>query len=440
MKAFPCFFFFLVGAMSMTQAMDLSDVKSFSVNSIPVILRSTPSYGEIVAIVITARGGVQHTQKAGILGMMEQTISAGTYSFSKEKIDQILTESGAQFLMDTKSDYIEVSLKCLKHFLPTVLPVVAEMIQVPLLKPEEIELVRNQMLTHLKSEQDHPDSLLQLISHQAFYQNHPYGVRPEGYLNTIETITRDETTEILPKIFNNKNMIFTFVGKITEEEVKEWMATYFNKLPEGPRAMPIMLTPQNQTHKTIYKKFDSPTTYFLARFKAPPLPEEDYPALTLAVQVLDNRFFEEIRTKKGLTYAVSASLDNQMINSGMFYLTSSKLKESLKILFEEVEKIKTIKLDANRLELQIRKFISQWYMGRELSLSQAHIFSFYEILGLGWAASNTFIERLKKVTPNKVQEVAQKYFKDYTITVVGTEEISLPEVNSTSSVAASQEK
>lgn len=407
-------------------AMELNDVQSLDAYGVPLILRSTPSYGDIVSIEITAKGGVSLASKAGTLDLLIRTLSAGTPSYSKEDIDRIFSSTGTQFGVDARADYIELSIKCLKRFLPTILPVVIEMITKPNLEPKEIDITRAQAMADLKNEQEHPDAILQLESHKAFFAHHPYLQRSNGYLETISSITRDDMVQTLPLIFNKKNVTLFVIGLFDASEAKEIGEQLVATLPEDKPAGTIpsqAISPSTQD--MTFKKFSAPTTYFMARFKAPALRDLDYPALTLASQILDNRLFEEVRTKRALTYSVHTSLSNNNVNSGYLYVSSTKLNEAVKVIFDEVKKIQTELVPSDQLALEVRKFTSNWWLSREASSSQTRIFALYEMIGPGWQSSNGFIERLARVTPEALRSAAQKYFKGYTVTVVGPEKPDL---------------
>lgn len=407
--------------------MDLTDVSETQVAGIRVILReSGTSYGEIVAFHITARGGLTITDKAGALNLLMDSLPKGIPSHSKEEIDRIITQTGAVFSVEARQDSIELSLKCLKKYLPTLLPIISEMIRVPLLEKDEVELVRRQMTAALKSEMEHPDGVLSMMNHKSFFKNHPYYNRAAGYLDSLPKIKLEEIKELLPQVFNKQNIFFTIIGNLSKDEAKNFVSSYFGNLPEGKRAPTAPATITNESGKVDFEKFDSPTTYFMARYKGPALPNEDYPALTMAMQILDNRLFEEVRTKRALTYSVSAGLGSSIVNSGVLYVSSTQLQEAVKVIFDEVKKIQTENIPAPELTNQIRKFISSWFLSREAPTSQARVFTYYEILGLGWKESNKFIERLKQVTPDQVKAAAQKYLKDFTVTVVGPKSEPLP--------------
>ena len=414
-----------VGVPMHLRAFDLSDVSEFKVGSLPVVLRSTKEFGDIVAVQAVAFGGVALTDKPGLLALFSESLHKGTPSYSKEDIDKIFAETGAVFDISARSEAIEISLKCLKKYLPKLLPVVSEIVRLPLFQNEEIEITRKQMISGLKGEQEHPDGLLGLLAYKAFWQNHPYLNRPEGFLDSMESLTRMDLVELLPRVFNLSNMSFVAVGDLTQQELSEMILTNFGDLPEGTKTNPVETLPQNDTRTIHFQKFESPTTYFVATFKAPDLRSQDYPAMAMVSQILGDRLFEEVRTKRALTYSVSAGMGNRLLNSGSLYVSSTKIPEAVKVIFDEVKRIQNELIPSKDLEVQIRKFASTWYLGREQASQQARVYMLYEELGLGWRQSNTFIDRLKTVTPDQVREAARNYLKDFTVALVGPQEIDI---------------
>ena len=412
------------GVCMSDQEFDLTrGVVSFSVRDMPVILNNTgPIHNvsdEIVAMRINAFGGVNLTKKAGALDIFTKMLSHGTYNFSKEKIDEVFIRTGASVSVSASFESVSITLKCLKRFLPEILPVISEMIRVPKFDSKELSLVLRQRESDLRSELDTPDSVLGLRMHQLYYKNHPYLDRPSGYLETINQITRDDLSSLLFKTFNRNNVLFVIVGSWTEAETKAGLERYFGNLPAGNRSIEIREQPKNDSSKVYDYAMKSPTTYFMAKFKAPSLESDDYPALSIATQVLDNRLFDEVRTKRALTYSVSASLGNSLINSGSLYVSSTKLPEAVSVIFEEVKKMQIGKVTQETIDRQINKFISSWFLNRETRASQAIILSLYEILGIGWENSSSFIKRLEKVNSDQIQQVMKKYFRDMSYVAVG---------------------
>lgn len=410
-------------------ALDLAKaMTSFNVDTLPVILRPTEKFqdisSDIVAFHITAFGGVKLSDKMGALELLSELLTKGTYSYSKEEINKILVRTGASLHIDAGYDAFTVQLKCLKKFLPELLPMLSEIVRVPLLDPKEIELSKQQLITSLQRELQHPDTRLQLRAHQLFFENHPYSIRPSGYLETVPQITREDLSAAFFRTFNKSNVLFVVIGQLSPNETKELISKYFSSLPTGNRAPEVTETPQNKVG-VHFEKFEGATNYFLARFKAPSLDHSDYPALAIALQILDNRLFEEIRTKRALTYSVRASMGNSRINTGYIYVTSTKLAEAVELIFEEVKKLQVEPASEELLKLQVNKFLSGWYLSRETRSSQASIFALYEVFGIGWENADFFISRLERVKPEDIQRVMKTYLKDLTYVVLGPESVDL---------------
>ncbi len=411
--------------MSHSQSLKLTqEMQSFSVEGMPIILRSTSEYpdvsSEIVTLSVVSFAGAEISQKAGTMDILTQVMMKGTYSYTKDQIEEIFNRTGASFNIRADFDEISVTLKCLKRFLPQILPIVSEIIRVPKLEESEIKIAQDQLLLELKAEQDHPDHLLGLLLHQNFYRDHPYFHRPSGYLESVPQIKKEDLSTALFQSFNRQNVFFVMIGNLSRAEAEGIVSQNFKNLNTGSRSPNFREPPKNMVGRVETRKFDTPTDYFVARFKAPALESPDYPALAIAMQILDSRFFEEVRTKRALTYAVSANLGNSRINTGGFYVSSPKLTEAIRVMFDVLRQLEKETIDPKLLESKVNKALSSWYAARETRSSQARIFSLYESYGIGWENADTYIDRLQKVTPQQIQSVLKKYLKDFTFVVISS--------------------
>ena len=74
---------------------------------------------------------------------------------------------------------------------------------------------------------------------------------------------------------------------------------------------------------------------------------------------------------------------------------------------------------------------------RDSMFAQAMELGGVEAAGLNWRDLDTIIDRLRSVTPEEVQEVARKYFRDDTLTVAVLDPQPLPEKNGRKTTATS---
>ena len=78
-------------------------------------------------------------------------------------------------------------------------------------------------------------------------------------------------------------------------------------LPAGKYSDPVLTRNADSTlADTKLEERALPTNYVRGYYSAPSPSNPDYAALTVATRILRERLFEEVRTKRNLTYAVSA--------------------------------------------------------------------------------------------------------------------------------------
>jgi zinc protease len=416
------------GGPLMSQTFDLTkDTQSFQLSSgIPVIFRNakdeTGPSEEVVALHITSYGGVMLTDKPGALDLLASLMTKGTYSYSKEKIDELMTRTGSSLSVEAGNDSIDISVRCLRRFLPELLSLVSELMRVPLLEEKELKLLMDQQLASLKSEQDQADSLMGLEMLKVFYAGHPYLNRPSGFRDSIQEVKREDLHSLLFRAFNRQNILVTIVGQMNRSEIEPLLNQSFSGLPEGKRTSPTQQAPQNDFSQLHFREFPAAaTTYFLTRFKAPSLEHPDYPSLMIGMRILSNRLFDEVRTKRALGYSVAARLGGGKVGHGSLFVFSTDLVQAVDVMFNEVNRMKEALVLQKDIDDQIHQYLSSWYMGRETRDSQAAIFAHYELMGVGWENSGSFIHRLRRVSQSSVQEAMKKYLRDMSVVVVGKE-------------------
>ena len=90
---------------------------------------------------------------------------------------------------------------------------------------------------------------------------------------------------------------------------------------------------------------DLPTVYIQGLFPAANLAASDFPALYVGMDMLRDRFFEELRTKRNLTYAPGAWVFQRGVNVGAIYTSTPRPNEALKVMADEIRKMRTTPAD-----------------------------------------------------------------------------------------------
>jgi zinc protease len=162
-----------------------------------------------------------------------------------------------------------------------------------------------------------------------------------------------------------------------------------------------------------------PTNYIRGQFTAPDPSHPDYAAFRVAADILSNRLFEEVRTKRNLSYAVQAGVSQRRANYGLLYVTAVQPDTTIKVMLSEVERLKNEPITAERLAQSVNGFLTQYWLAQETNMGQAGTLGTYELVGGGWENAEAFTRRVRAVVPADIQRVAREYLRNVHFAVIG---------------------
>jgi zinc protease len=108
------------------------------------------------------------------------------------------------------------------------------------------------------------------------------------------------------------------------------------------------------------------------------------------------------------------------------------VKDLEKALLSEIEKLKNELVDADELKRIITQTVASKVYELDSVYYQAMQIGLLETVGLDWRLADTFVEKLKAVTPEQVQAVARKYLVPENLTVAVLEPQSMEQGGVTS--------
>jgi zinc protease len=162
-----------------------------------------------------------------------------------------------------------------------------------------------------------------------------------------------------------------------------------------------------------------PTNYVQGAFAAPSLDSPDYYAMRVARSILQERVYEEVRTKRNLSYAPSAFFTVQGASLGGIYVTAVEANLSVRLMLDEIERLQTELVSDYEIASTAGQSLTSYYMDQETNAAQARELARYELLGGGWRNSFELLARIRAVTPADVRRVAAKYMRNLRFVVIG---------------------
>ena len=403
-----------------TAAQQVSGTSKFSVAGIPVIFKPVRA-NDVVAVRLYLRGGSANLTpaNAGIEALMFEAAQEGTQKYDKDALNERLVETGTAISSEAGYDYSVLALRAVRQHWNEAWDVFSEVALRPTFPAAELEIVRGRMIDDLKRIPDDPDSYLNYLADSSLYAGHAYAVRPGGTPQSIASIRRDALADWHRRRFTKQNLLIVVVGNVSREDLIAKVRSAFGRLPAtGGSAMPTRAL-RPVTPDVVVVKRELPTNYITGYFAAPAISHRDYAALRVATDVLGDRLFEEVRTKRNLTYAVGAGLASRATNRGSLYVTAVQPDTTLKVIFSEVRRLQREPLSRSTLAENVSTFITQFWLGQQTSMGQAAQLGAFELVGGGWRNLYSFVDAVRRVTPADVQRVARKYMQHGRFAVIG---------------------
>ncbi len=280
---------------------------------------------------------------------------------------------------------------------------------------------RDQLISALRQENDDPDSTVASASNRLLYAAHPYINRPSGTVESIGSLTAADLKAYHSTHLATSRLLLVVVGNITPEDIKRKVEASFGKLPQGdfkpepPPSFSHAAPPEFElTERPVQ------TNYIRGVFAAPPLSHPDYPALSVAINILQQLFFQEVRVQRNLSYGADATLLAQGTNSGYLYVTTAKPNETLVVMYDQIEFLQRQVIPREPLRAIVSGFLTTYYDKLQTNDAQAARLGEYELLGGGWRRSLNWIDEVNKVTPEDIQRVSRAYLKNFHFAVIGS--------------------
>jgi zinc protease len=141
--------------------------------------------------------------------------------------------------------------------------------------------------------------------------------------------------------------------------------------------------------------------------------------MQVAIAILQQLSYEEVRVNRQLSYAPGADLNNYAANTANISVSSVDANQSVQVMLEQMRLLRTQSLKDDYVAEVAGNFLTTYYLRQETSAAQAGELARYELIGGGWRNAFEFLNRIREVKPDDVQAVSAKYMKNLQFVVVG---------------------
>jgi zinc protease len=411
-------------ALLVISAQAANEINSFKVNGLKVVLKENTA-NEIISAQLYIRGGALNlsAETQGIEQFIFDCALKGSHKYPKDELNIILDKTAAQINGTAGRDFSLFSLRTIKSNFDLTWDVFSDVVMHPLFEPDEVELVRENMISDIKQRKDDADTYLSQLARAQFYKDHPYNLDPLGTEEAVQNITIDQMRTHHKNILQTTQLLFVVVGNITQAELTNKLEDSFAKLPVGNYKPVYPEAVKHEKANLVTVQRDLPTNYITGFMSAPDQNDTDFYPVTMLMRILQGRMWDEVRTKRNLSYAPQAYFSNSFANRVAIYVTAVDPDTTIKVMLNELKKIQDEAVTQKDLNDQVSMYITRYYRANETNAAQGQFLARYELSGLGWQVSEEYVNSLRKVTPDDVQRVAKKYLKNIQFAVLGNPDL-----------------
>jgi zinc protease len=365
---------------------------------------------------------------ATMTGMVMRT--GGTTDKTGDQLDEQLENIAASVETGIDESFGSVSFSCLKENADEVLGVFHDVLTSPGFRQEKIDLAKNELRSSISRRNDDPHGIVEREFNEIVYgKNTPYGWRLE--YATVDRIQRDDIVQFYQRYFFPANIMLAVMGDFSAADMKDKLEKRFaDWTVKQPTVPPFPAVNAKPVHSLfLATKTDVTQTFFTLGHLGGELRDKDYPALEVMADILGggfhSRLVQRVRTQLGYAYSVSSSWGANYDHPGLFEVSgstkSATTTETLQVINEEIEKIRSTEVTAEELESAKQTVANSFVFNFDTPSKTLNRILRYDYYGYPRDFISQYQRGIQAVTRADVLRVARERvsIQDMTIVAVG---------------------
>ena len=399
-----------------------SEVQEFVLsNGMKVLLREVPK-APVATVQIWYKVGSRDEVmgRAGLSHMLEHMMFKGTPAHAKGAFSKTIRKNGGNDNAFTSQDYTGYFENIAADRVELALELEADRLRGLLLDDKEFQLEREVVKEErrMRTEDDPQSFLVEAVFAQAF-QQHPYHWPIIGWFPDLNAMTREDLKRHYDTYYVPNNATLIVVGDIQVKTLLPTIKRLFEPIPARPvppHAIPE--EPEQKGERRVVVKREAQLPFVLAAYRAPNFKHEDSYALALLESLLAQG--KSARLYRSLVYdqkiALAVGTDHSLLQTDpqLFYCyvvvaPGQKIEAAEQALYRELDRIKQEPPTELELQRARNQLEAARVFGQDSIFRQAMLLGQAETVGAGWKFEDSFLDKIRKVTPQDVQRVAQHY-------------------------------
>ena len=363
---------------------------------------------------------------------VEHMLFKGGGKLAKGEIDRLVSRVGGKMNAFTDTDFTTYFETIPASEMDTALMIESERMRNAAFDPKEVEAERTVVISEREGAENQPEFLAEEELWGLAFHVHPYHWTAIGYKQDLAKLERGPLYAHYLRYYAPNNAFLVLTGGFDPAVAMQHVREAFSPLKPEPAPAPMRLVEPEQ-HGERRSDLERPgaADLLLTGWHIPPFVHEDTPALILLTAVLggwrglisfaagdwrprSNRLYRALVDTKlatDVSLRHDLKIDPSLLIASATLANRASLDRVEGVIDREVERLRKVpaaKAELDRAKRQVRS----WYRYEHDGVTfQGVLLSTMEALS-SWDADDRMLEKIERVRPERVREVARRYLVD----------------------------
>ena len=425
-------FYLLVGlTILFYQTTVYSYPKISTIKSNPDYLLITNNSLPIIDIAININAGSRHDGNLpGLTNLTFESISKLRYE--DEKVLDLFEGMGAEFNYNVGKDFSSINMRFINNkgnvaYITKLLNFIMTERKV---EENDLNFLKEKTKNRIYARSLSPGSLASMKLNEKFFAGTGYSHPVLGYEKVVDSITIDNITEHLDKVFNKASIDINIVGNISENDSAHMISKLLKNLPQGKKIEHIP-TKIKFNGKLFLNKvsMDTKQTHILIFTPAVKRTDDNYHSF-LVINYLfggsgfGSKLFTEIRQKRGLAYSVYSYLrpyNDFGILAISMQTKNENAKKAIRIIKDEIYKLKENHYTLQEISKAKESILNNFAIRHDTNKKMLGLLSQINYLNMDLNYFEKYENSIKNVSNQSISKILENklFIEKSIITAVG---------------------
>jgi zinc protease len=361
------------------------------------------------------------TGKTGLSHLMEHMMFKGTPKYGKGDFSRIVQKNGGNDNAFTSQDYTAYFQNFSSDRIPVSFDLESDRMVHLSIDPHEFQLERDVVKEErrMRTDDNPSDFLSEQLYAEAFIA-HPYHSPVIGWMTDLDHLTREDIFNHYKKYYLPNNATLVVVGDFQSRELLLEIKKQFESIPAGEPVPAVQIDePAQKGERKFIVKKEAQMPLILIGFKAPNFKDADHFPLTVLSTLLSSgkssRLYRQLVYEKKIALETGVDYNELSTDPPLFSFygkpqQGKSAQELESAILAEIEQLKSTQVTDAELVKAKNQIETQFILTRDSNFYVAMELGIAASVGAGAHYFDTWLESIKKVTPDDIQRVARKYF------------------------------